>query len=133
MKRILAPILIALTFSMITSSPSYVEWKAASKDKIDNTFYVGFDSITNHSGYVYWWEMIDYPKPTKYGTLSVKFYKQGDCKLFRFKNLSFTPHKEPRGGGTGKVDNKPDKSWTYPPPTSATKIILKHVCAYVRM
>ena len=73
-----------------------------------NTYYVDFDRIIKVDGYVYYWFLGDYLKPTKLGILSFRVYSQGDCKLFRFKSLSYSFHKEPMGGGTGQIDNRPD-------------------------
>jgi len=56
-------------------------------------------------------------------------YNQGDCKLFRFKILSFSFHKEPMGGGTGEVISPPKKEWKYPHPDSSGETILKRVCS----
>jgi len=98
------------------------------KNVSGTTFYVDFGRIRKHDGYVYYWELDDYLKPTKTGKLSAKIYRQGDCKLFRYKSLSFSFHKEPMGGGTGDVDNVPDKDWKYPPPKSSIETILKSVC-----
>ena len=89
--------------------------------------YLDFDIIRKHDGLVYYWYLIDYLRPDTDGDLSYKNYKQGDCKLFRFKWLSGSFHKEPMGGGTGVVDNDPNK-WTYPPPNSVSEVILKQVC-----
>ena len=95
-----------------------------------NTFYVDFESIKKHDGYVYYWHLADYLKPGEYGTLSSKTYTQGDCKKFRYKNLSTSYHKEPMGGGTGEISNALDKEWTYPPPDTVIETILKSVCQY---
>jgi hypothetical protein len=123
-------ILLTLIFTVMFSSPSYAEWtKVSSSGGGANTFYVDFERIRKHGGYVYYWDLIDFLKPDKYGHLSSKTYKQGDCKLFRHKSLSYTFHKEPMGGGTGVPDNKPDKEWTYPSPESSGEIILKSVCS----
>ena len=92
------------------------------------TFYVDFERIRKHGGYVYWWELGDYLKPITGGYLSAKIYNQVDCKLFRYKNLSWSFHKEPMGGGTGETSNEPDKDWKYPPPDSVSETILKAVC-----
>ena len=77
------------------SSTSFAEWKKVSTNVDGDTFYVDFERIRKHDGYVYWWELFDYLKPDKTGVLSGKVYKQGDCKLIRFKGLSFSYHKEP--------------------------------------
>ena len=96
---------------------------------IGNTFYVDFERIRKHGGYVYFWRLSDYLKPTKYRDLSSKVYHQGDCKLFRHKTLSYSFHKEPMGGGTGDVEEPHKKGWKYPPPNSSGESVLKQVCS----
>ncbi len=93
-----------------------------------NTYYIDFERMRKVDGYVYWWYLRDYFKPTPQGHLSAKGYVQGDCKLFRFRNLSYSFHKEPMGGGTGNDYTPPDK-WKYPPPNSVIEAILKSVCS----
>ena len=100
-------------------------------ENVGATFYVDFERIRKHDGYVYFWQLGDWLKPNEDGDLSTKIYIQGDCKKFRYKYLSISYHKEPMGGGTGK-DAKPDKEWTYPPPDSVSETILKSVCQYAR-
>ena len=96
-----------------------------------STLYVDFERIRKHGGYVYWWDLTDYLKPTQFGTLSSKNYKQGDCKLFRLKYLSVFFHTQPMGGGTGDTSPLPEshKDWKYPPPNSTLEFILKTVCS----
>ena len=126
-------ILLTLTFTVMFSSPSFADWKKVSESVDGDTFYVDFERIRKHGGYVYWWDLIDHLKPTDYGSLSGKIYKQGDCKLFRLKYLSDSYYKEPMGGGTPSTSsNKPDKEWRYPPPESAIETILKSVCKYAK-
>ena len=123
-------ILLTLIFTVMFSSPSYAEWTKVSESVDGTTSYVDFERIRKHGGYVYWWDMLDYLKPDKYGHLSSKSYKQGDCKLFRHKSLSFSFHKEPMGGGRPSTSfNTPDKEWRYPPPNSVNEEILKSVCS----
>ena len=83
MKKLL--LIFTLLFStLMFSTPSYGEWtKVSSTLNGAHTFYVDFDSIRKHGGYVYFWRLSDFLKPNKYGTLSDKSYNQGDCKLFR--------------------------------------------------
>ena len=94
-------------------------------------FYVDFERIRKVDGFVYFWYLSDYLKPTKYGTLSGKEYTQGDCKLFQFKILRFFFHKKSMGGGTGDVSEplKEDQGWKYPSPNSNIETILKSVCS----
>jgi hypothetical protein len=122
-------IFLALTFSTVMfSSSSYAGWTKVSESAIGDTFYVDYERIRKHDGYVYYWRLSDYLKPSPNGRLSSKTYNQGDCKLFRYKTLSWSFHNEPMGGGTGDTDNNPDKEWNYPPPNSSNEEILKQVC-----
>ena len=128
MKKLL--LIFTLLFSpLMFSTPSYAEWKKVGNTVLGDIFYVDFERIRKHGGYVYWWTLTDYLEPTKLGNLSNKVYRQGDCKLFRHKNLSFSFHKEPMGGGIGDIREPSNQNWSYPPPTSGDEIILKRVCS----
>ena len=130
MKRILAPFLMAITFSVMFSSPSYAGWTKVSEGVDGRTYYVDFERIRKHDGFVYYWELSDYLTPSEQGHLSYRGYMQGDCKLFRSKSLSYVFHKEPMGGGTADPINLKNPEWKYPPPNSNSENILKSVCAY---
>ena len=95
-----------------------------------STFYVDFDRIRKHDGYVYYWELRNSLKPSPTGLLSGKVYSQVDCKLFRFKFLSYSFHKEPMGGGIGDTEKPVGENgdWQYPTPNSSNEDILKQVC-----
>ena len=120
--------IFTLVFTVMFSSTSFGEWTKVSKNVDGTTFYVDFERIRKHGGYVYWWDLSDYLKPTQ-GDLSGKNYNQGDCKLFRYKTLSFSSHKEPMGGGTGKSFTYNDNDWKYPTPNSSVEQIQKIVCS----
>jgi hypothetical protein len=130
MKKLLL-IFTLLLSTLMFSTPSYAEWTKVSSSVDGDTFYVDFDRIRKHDGYVFWWDLTDYLKLTKYGVLSNQMYKQGDCKVFRYKVLSFSFHKEPMGGGTGHVvePGAKRKGWNYPPRNSSNETILKRVCS----
>ena len=125
-------ILLALTFSVMFSSTSFAGWTKVTENVRGNIFYVDFERVRKHGGYVYFWTLIDFLKPDKDGDLSEKLYFQGDCKLFRYKSLSASFHKEPMGEGTPSSSNKPEKEWSYPPPNEVTEVILNRVCAYAK-
>ena len=120
--------IFTLVFTLMFSSTSFAGWTKLGKNSSGDTFYVDFERIRKVDEFDYWWELRDYLKPHQ-GVLSGKKFTQGDCKLFRFKNLSYSFHKEPMGGGTGKIDKSPDKEWRYPPPNSSVEGILKEVCS----
>jgi len=131
MKKLL--LIFTLLFStLMFSTPSYGEWTKTGVNVDGTTFYVDFERIRKHDGYVYYWTLSDYLKPLTAGYLSAKLYKQGDCKLFRFKVLSGSFHKEPMGGGTGKTENAKNPEWIYPPPASINETMLKAVCDHVK-
>jgi hypothetical protein len=124
--------IFTLVFTVMFSSTSFAEWtKVGTTGGGISTWYVDFTSIRKHNGYVYYWDLESSLKPYKSGELSSKTYKQGDCKIFRFKNLTYHFHLEPMGEGTGVVQ-KPkgnEGNWKYPPPKSMTGLILKSVCS----
>jgi len=122
--------IFTLVFTVIFSSTSFGGWTKVGENVGGTTFYVDFERIRKVDGYVYYWFLGDLLKPDKYGNLSSKVYKQGDCKLFRFKVLSDTYYNQPMGKGdkTGG-SNKPDKEWNHPPPNSPMEFILKEVCS----
>ena len=109
------------------SLPSYAEWRKLQEHSMGSV-YIDSKRIRKTGGYVYYWTLGDYLKPMD-GILSAKTYRQGDCKLLRYKNLSYSFHKEPMGGGTGDVQESVKKGWKYPVPDSVNEIILKEVCS----
>ncbi len=127
--------LILLTIFVFTlafsSSASFAEWKKVSENAQGTAFFVDFDRIRQHEGYVYYWELQNFLKPDEGGNMSFKIYIQGDCNLFRFKFLSFTTHREPMGRGIAK-NYPPSEKWAYPPPTSFGEVDLKAVCSAVK-
>jgi len=109
---------------------SYAGWtKVSSGDGA--TFYVDFDRIRKHDGYVYYWRLGDYLKPIMGKYLSDKRYIQGDCKLFREKRLSLSVYTEPMGKGTHSYsDNTLSEKWDYPTPNTILGTTLKSVCSH---
>ena len=122
-------ILILLFSTVMFSSSSYAGWTVLGKTADGDTFYVDYERIRKHDGYVYWWELNDYLKPTKYGDLSGKTYRQGDCKLFRYKSLSYVHHNQPMGRDTGDSNSPKNPEWKYLPPNTIWETILKAVCS----
>ena len=130
MKKLIL-VLYALLFCVILSPLSNADWKQM-WNSLGDTYYVEFDRIRKQNGYIYYWQLLDYLKPDEYGHFSSKAYTQGDCKMFRFKFLNSSLHKERMGSEAGEVDNTPDNEWTYPFPNSVFKDNLKSVCEYAK-
>ena len=117
-------------FSVMLSSPSYAKWEKVGIT-FEATFYVDVERIRKVDGFVYFWQLIDYGKPSPHGHLSGIEYRQGDCKLFRYKGLSLFLYKKPMGKGTEESHTIPKKfqGWQYPSPNRMPELILKKVCA----
>ena len=120
--------ILALVFTVMSSSTSFAEWTASNENVDGDIFYVDFERIRKQGGYVYFWVLQDYLKP-RHGVLSVKLYRQGDCRNFRMLSLGFYFHKEPMGGGTGESHIPENPKWEYPPPNSVNESILNAVCS----
>jgi hypothetical protein len=124
-------LILTLLFSTVMfSSTSFAEWTKVGGSVEGDTLYVDFERIRKHGGYVYYWDLSNFFKPIGTGVLSSKVYKQGDCKLFRFKWLSRSHHTQPMGDGTpfesGAAKNQ---EWIYPNPNSVDERILESVCS----
>ena len=123
--------LLALLFStMMFSTPSYGEWTGVGKNLNGDTLYMDFERIRNHDGYVYFWHLSDLLKPSEQGYLSGKTYRQGDCKLLRYKVLTYVFHKQPMGRDAGETSLPVNKQWRYPPPNSWDEVFLKFACTH---
>ena len=122
-------LLTTLIFTVMFSSTSFAEWKKVTEN-VKGTNYVDFERIRKRDGYVYYWVLIDLFKPKEYGIFSRKMYKQGDCISFRYKDLSYSFHKENMGEGTGPTKTPKNPEWRYPSPNSSIEIVLKSVCEY---
>ena len=116
-----------LIFTVMFSSTSFAEWTKAGENA-NGIYYVDFERIRKHNGFVYYWVLVDFLAPTEGGQLSGKVYKQGDCKVFRHKFLSFVHHNQPMGRDTGKSNSPENPEWKYPPPGSMWEITQQAVC-----
>jgi len=122
-------VICGLLLPIIFSSTSNAKWTKVVESVDGNEFYLDFERIRKHSGYIYIWRVDNYLKPDPDGTLSEKLYIEVDCKLFRSKYLSATFHSQPMGKGTPQdiaVTNL--NEWQYPSPGSVLEIILEETC-----
>ena len=125
-------LILTLFFStLMIASPAYADWEEMGENENGTTFYVDFDRMRTNGSYVYYWQLSDFLEPINYGVLSDKTYKQGDCEMFRYKNLSYSFYKTPMGEGVIFLsDSNPNPEWVYPPLNSVYEYILKKVCEY---
>ena len=121
-------IIFILLITLIFSSTSNAKWTKVLELENGISFYIDFDKTKKDDGFIYWWDLTDYLKPTPYGYLSANLYKQGDCKTFRYKFLRFYFYSKPMGKGVVQAEEPVEKGWQYPHPNSAQSLILKSVC-----
>ena len=65
------------------SSPSYAKWTKAGENEDGNPYYVVFERMKKHKGYVYYWSLQHLVKSSE--PLFIQSYVQGDCNLGRKK------------------------------------------------
>ena len=122
--------IFTLVFTLMFSSTSFAEWTEVSKNIRGDTFYVDFERIRKHGGYVYYWDLLDYVTPTETGRLSSSSYNQGDCEIFRIRTLSHISHNQPMGRDVGETYTPKNPEWVYPRRGSVDEGILQRVCRF---
>ena len=125
---IVATLLLSLSFS----TNSFARWTNIIRDHGGTTFYLDVLRIAKNDRYVYFWELIDYLKPTKRGVLSHQVFAQGDCKLIKKRTVSFSSYKKPMGAGTGVLYEPKNLKWMQPSLGSAMETMVKSACALAR-
>ena len=121
-------ILTLLVLTMVFSLPSYSKWTSVAQNTNGSTFYVDFERIRKHGGYVYWWDLVDYLKPKESGTWSSQTYYEGDCGRFRTRILGDVYHKQSMGRDVGRSVTRENPKWVYPSPGTISEHILTIVC-----
>ena len=125
--------LLLFLFSILISFSSYAEWVYADKNQDSGvSFYIDVDFIEEEDGYVYWWDLNDYPEPGAEGRMSSIMNRGGDCINDRFVNLTFYWFTEPMANGEPGGTFTPTQEWTYPVPGTVEDMMLKFACEYVK-
>jgi hypothetical protein len=121
--------LLLLICSLSLSFNAYGEWGEIGKTPMGDTIYINYDSIKKTNGYIYWWLMLDFAKPSGTGQKSVQVFSQGDCNISRVKSLRTVFYFEPYGKGAFELDDFVS-DWYYPTPRSIDGQTLHKVCEY---
>jgi hypothetical protein len=124
-------ILILLFSTVMFSSSSYAEWtKVGETASSGDSYYVELSTVKKNSGYIYYWELLDRLKPTKFGDLSTKRLYEVDCNIPRKqRTLAATYHTQPMGRGTPSTTDNITRDWTYNPPGSVGEFVTNTVCS----
>mgnify|MGYP001175053101 CR=1 FL=1 len=121
--------MFTLLFAIMIPSTSFAKWTRVAENDLNTFFYVDFTRIRKNNGYIYFWVLLDYSKPTIMNSLSHQIYHELDCSIFRYKRLTGHSYKEQMGLGDIHHKLRPHTEWQYPPPTSPYEIILNEVCS----
>jgi len=109
------------------SSTSIAEWSYISSNYDGDEFYVDYNRIRKVDGFVYFWTMTNFAKKDEYGDFSANTYHQGDCKIFRLKDLKINFYKKQMGKELSE-SLTPENKWRYPTPGSSIEKMLGSVC-----
>jgi hypothetical protein len=120
--------LLLLLFSLMLSFNSYGEWTLTYGWDNGDSAYVDLETIKEINGYVYWWELKNFPSGEFEGNKSVMIYAQGDCEMSRYKTLSMTLFKEAMG--QGESTSWDFNEWEYPRPDTQIYQVLIDVCTH---
>jgi len=123
MKKFYLPFLFL--FSSFFSFPSFGEWTklgniVSANMEHKGIDYIDFKSIRKSGDYIYYWILNDFKEPKKIGhlkSLSMSYYFQGDCKMYRFKNLSISVFTKNMANGLSK-DVPGSAEWIFPNPNT---------------
>ena len=124
--------IFTLVFTLMLSTTSFAEWTSSVIGFEGDTLYVDVETIRKHDGYVYYWSLIDFLKPSPQGYLSSGRYHQVDCEIFRIKVLSYVFHQQPMGRDVGDSHSPKNPEWKYPPPGSMDEVLLQQVCRFTQ-
>lgn len=119
--------LLILFFTSL-NTPVLAGWTEVGNNDKGSKFYVDFERVRKLDGYLYFWALLDFPKPTDSGHFSISVYMEVDCRKFRMASLSYHSFEQPMGGGNPSVFNPKEKEWHYPRPNSGRENIIQAVC-----
>ena len=117
---------------MVFSTTSFARWTNIVRTYEGTTFYLDVLRIAKNGRYVYFWELIDYLRPTKNGIFSHTVFAQGDCELLRKKTVSISSYKKPMGAGDELPHQLKSSKWINSSSGSALETMVKSACALAR-
>ena len=129
MKKI--TIILVIIFTFLFSNTTWGDWSYVVKGSKSQKLYYDKDRIRKSGKFIYFWELLDYLKPTEYGDLSVISYIELDCSIFRYKWLKIQFYNKSMGDGEMTTDDTPkgkQGEWRYPQPDSSKEFILSIIC-----
>jgi len=120
--------LLILLFSILISFNSYGEWIKVVSSKSGDIYSVDKDTIKEHNGFIYWYEMSNYKKRDKYGDMSAMVYMQGDCGVNRSRPISAIFYKQPNLQKESARETAENPEWNYTFPGQIDTKLLDFAC-----
>ena len=120
--------LLLLLFSILISFNSYADWTRIT-DTVNDIYYVDKNTVMEHNGYIFWWELHDLKKPAA-GYKSAMVYMQGDCGIYRYKGLEYKAFNEQMGRGE-ETNLGTEDDWRFISSGSAGEVVMDYVCDYI--
>ena len=122
----------AVASTVALASPVFAEWTELGENVIGTTYYIDIDTVKVNNGYVYYWELSDYLKPSPNGVLSSKSLNEVDCDTPRkSRSLSDTFYTQPMASGSVNSSGNDASEWIYPSPDSVGEAMTNAVCDFV--
>lgn len=116
-------------YLLLVTSQVFAEWEKVDQNIDGTEFYLDFDTMRKHSGYIYIWSVDNYLKPND-GIMSEKLYNEIDCKEFKVRYLTGSFHAQPMGEGpAANLKMTGLNEWESYAPGSSGEHILKVVCS----
>ena len=126
MKKI--TILLVIIFTFLFSTTSWGDWNYLTENVSGIKFYYDKDRIRKSGKFIYFWELVDFIKPNKWGDLSSTRYIQLECSIFRYKDLKVRFYDKSMGEGEITSAGTPLDEWNYPLPNSVFEYFYKKIC-----
>ena len=115
---------------LLFTSQVFAAWHKVDENNEGTEFYLDFDKMRKHSGYIYIWSVDNYLKPGKYGIISEKIYNEIDCKKLRVRFLSGTFHTKPMGEEPATIHEMRNlNQWISYNPGTSGETLLKAACS----
>ena len=111
------------------TAENWVEY--AELETMGAIFYIETETVKKHDDFVYYWTMVDYLEPDKFGGLSAKSYEKVDCDSERYQRLTYVFYKENIGKGTPEYSDSYNKEWRHIIPGSINSFALDFACSYI--
>ena len=126
--KLLALFFLSFFSVIIFSSKSFAKWEFLTIDLNIKTFYLDFERIRKVDNLIYFWVLTDNPKIDEYGELSTITYREGDCRLFRDRDLDVRGFTGNMGKGIMKQYKPETKEFETPFPKTVNERILNVIC-----